>query len=444
MSQQVGSRAPLGGRAMDTIYALSSGTVPSGVAVIRISGPQAGEALRALTDPLPEPRRAALRTIWPAGGEIIDQGLVLWFPGPKSETGEDMAELQLHGGRAVVQAAFDALELQGLRLAEPGEFARRAFLHGKLDLTAVEGLADLIAAETEMQRRQAVGLAGGALAKCVEVWREALLDLRAEIEARLDFSDESDVADALPAGFGKRIAALRSEMAEAVAGAASGERLREGFRVAILGRPNAGKSSLLNALSQRDVAIVTEEPGTTRDVLEVPLDLNGYPVLLYDTAGLREAASAAETEGVRRAERTAESADLVLWLADSAGPSEVPPRLPDGPRLTVSTKIDLGGSFPPGAIGISVVTGDGIPELVARIGGMAAESLGAGNALVTRQRQRNAIEDAVEALTTAPAEADEVTADLLRQASEAIGRLTGRVWVEDMLDRLFAEFCIGK
>jgi tRNA modification GTPase len=355
-----------------------------------------------------------------------------------------MAELQLHGGRAVVQAVFDAMAKQGLRLAEPGEFARRAFQNGKLDLTAVEGLADLIAAETEVQRRQAVGQAGGALARRAEAWRERLLDLRAEVEARLDFSDEGDVAEELPSGFRLRIDSLRSEMAEAVAGAASGERVREGFRVAILGRPNAGKSSLLNTLSQRDVAIVTEEPGTTRDVLEVPLDLGGYPVILFDTAGIREADSKAEAEGVRRAKRTAEKADLVIWLEDSTGEREPAPALPDRPTWRVFTKIDLSGSVDEADLGISVVNGAGLGELTERLRQTAEQSLGTGNALVTRQRQRHAIEEALEALKSATALTDEVTADLLRQASEAIGRLTGRVGVEDMLDRLFSEFCIGK
>lgn len=429
---------------MDTIYALSSGAVPSGVAVIRISGSRCGEAVLALTHPLPEPRRAVLRTLRTAKGEIIDQGLVLWFAGPKSETGEDMAELHLHGGRAVVQAVFNVLAGQGLRLAEPGEFARRAFQNGKLELTAVEGLADLIAAETEVQRRQAVGQAGGALARRAETWRERLLDLRAEIEARLDFSDEGDVTRELPSGFQLKIDRLRSEMAEAVAGAVSGERVRDGFRVAILGRPNAGKSSLLNALSQREVAIVTEEPGTTRDVLEVPLDLGGYPVILFDTAGIREADSKAEAEGVRRARRTAENSDLVIWLQDSTGESEPAPALPDRPTWQVFTKIDLSRSMYEAALGISVVSGAGLSELTERLRQAAEQSLGAGNALVTRQRQRHAIEEALEALKSAPALTDEVTADLLRRASEAIGRLTGRVGVEDMLDRLFSEFCIGK
>ena len=428
---------------MDSIYALSSGPVPSGVAVIRLSGAKAGEALRALAGALPEPRRAALRSLRrPGEAEVLDQGLVLWFPGPKSETGEDMAELQVHGSRAVVQAIFAVLEGQGLRLARPGEFIRRAFESGKLDLTAVEGLADLIAAETEVQRRQAAGQAGGALAARAEAWRGGLIELRAEIEARLDFSDEGDVGEALPAGFDARVAAMKAEMETAVAGVGAAERIREGFRVAILGRPNAGKSSLLNALARRDVAIVTPEAGTTRDVLEVPLDIHGFPVVLFDTAGLREAGSAAEAEGVRRARRTAEAADLVLWLEDATLSPEPSPEVAGRPMWRIATKVDLTPNKAVG--GISAVTGVGVGELVECLGRAAADAMGAGNALVTRQRQREAIGEAITALAAAPGAAAEVKADLLRAASEAIGRLSGRVDVEDVLDRLFREFCIGK
>jgi tRNA modification GTPase len=429
---------------MDTIYALSSGAVPSGVAVIRVSGPRAESALLALTHPLPKPRTAALRTLRRPEGGIIDQGLVLWFPAPKSETGEDMVELHVHGGRAVIQAIFGVLSARLLRLAEPGEFIRRGFVNGKLDLTEVEGLADLIAAETEVQRRQAMSQAGGALAKRAEEWRETLIGLRAEIEARLDFSDEGDVADALPAEFWPRVKELKTDMQDVVSGAASGERVREGFRVAILGLPNAGKSSLLNALSRRDVAIVTNEAGTTRDVLEVPLDLRGYPVALFDTAGLREASSAAEAEGVRRARRTAEDADLLLWLSDSADPSAPPRDLPDRPVWTISTKADLASSAHRAEGKISVLTGEGLSELTEKLAKEASESLGGGSALVTRQRQKEAILQAISALGSASGQPDEVLADLLRAASDAIGRLSGRVDVEDVLDRLFREFCIGK
>lgn len=446
----------------DTIYALSSGPVPCGVAVIRITGPLAGKAIELFTPRLPPARQAALRALRGADGQVIDYGLVLWFPGPRSETGENMAELQLHGGKAVVQGVFAVLSEAGLRLAEPGEFVRRAFQNGKLELTAVEGLADLIAAETEVQRRQAVQQAGGALTKPAERWRETLIDLRAEIEAQLDFSDEGDVAEGLPAEFWLRLAALKSEMEAAIRGTASAERVREGFRVAILGIPNAGKSSLLNALARRDVAIVTSEAGTTRDVLEVPLDLNGYPVVLYDTAGLRNTASAAEVEGVRRARRTADQADLILWLSDSENPSPPPPDLPPISRWTVCTKIDLAPPSEGADAAISVVSGAGLAELSEKLAEIAGQSLGPGNALVTRRRQKDMILQALDALnaienpghsasgTPDPFQSgsrppkEEITADLLRSASDAIGRLTGRVGVEDVLDRLFREFCIGK
>jgi len=427
----------------DTIFAVSSGAPPSGVAVIRVSGPRARDILQAIAGDIPPPRHAALRTLRdPAGGRPLDRGLALWFPGPGSFSGEDSCEFHIHGGRAVVAAALAAIAAIGGRSARPGEFTRRAFDNGKLDLPAVEGLADLIAAETEAQRRQAFAAASGLLSAAAEGWRREIIALRAEVEARLDFADEGDVGIGLPPHFWPRLADLKTALQSALASAAAGERVREGFRVAILGRPNAGKSSLLNALARRDVAIVTPEPGTTRDVMEVSLDLAGYPVVLYDTAGLRDSDSVAEQEGIRRAKRTAVEADLVLWVEDSRTEIEAAPDT-YAPVWRVRSKADLSGETGEGAV--SVVTGQGLEAVVTRIQAAAAAAMGREPALVTRQRQREALEQAVEALGgITPELPEELNADLLRAAGEAIGRLTGRIDVEDVLDRLFREFCIGK
>ncbi len=303
----------------DTIFALSSGRPPAAIAVVRISGPRAGDALRALMGRLPSPRQAALARLRdPGSGEIVDEALALWFPGPNSETGEDTAELQLHGGRAVIAAVFAALSrIEGLRPAEAGEFTRRAFENGKLDLTAVEGLADLIGAETQAQRRQAFRQMKGLLGDRAESWRKRLIEALALVEARIDFSDEADVPEGLVAPALNAAQQLRSEIAEALAGAARGERLRDGLVVAIAGPPNAGKSTLLNRIAKREAAIVSPIPGTTRDVIEVHLDLDGYPVTLLDTAGIRDSADPVEQEGVRRARDRAAAADLVLWVVDA-------------------------------------------------------------------------------------------------------------------------------
>jgi tRNA modification GTPase len=428
---------------MDTICALSSGGLPAGVAVIRVSGPLASDIVTALAGPLPKPRVGEIRLIKdPRDGALIDVGFALWFPGPASFTGEDTAEFQVHGGKAVVAAILDAIVGGGARLARPGEFVRRSFQNGKLDLTQVEGLADLIAAETEAQQRQAIASVRGELSLRAEDWRGRLIGLRAQVEARLDFSDEPDVPSSLPEAFGAELSRLQGELAAALRSAESGERVREGFRVAILGRPNAGKSTLLNALARRDVAIVTEEPGTTRDALEVALDLRGYPVVLVDTAGLREAASAAEREGIRRALAAAEHADLVLWLSE--GGDEAPPAGVSGAVWHVRTKADLGGSRDDAEFLISAVTGLGMAELAERLGCAAAESAEGEVALVTRRRQRELLQHAADCLDGVADRPEEIGADLLRSASEALGRLTGRIDVEDVLDRLFAEFCIGK
>src|SRR5947209_1749586 len=300
----------------DTIFALSSGPPPAAIAVIRISGPNARFGLETLIRRLPAPRRASLAKLFdPTTGAVLDEGLALWFPGPRSETGEDMVELHLHGGRAVIAETLAALErLDGFRMAEPGEFTRRAFENGRMDLTAVEGLADLIFAETEAQRRQALRQFQGALGHPVEEWRRRLIESMALVEARIDFSDEADVPEDLLGPALETARALREEIFGALADERRGERLREGFCVAIAGPPNAGKSSLLNRLARREAAIVSPYPGTTRDVIEVHLDLGGYPVTLLDTAGVRESDEPVEQEGVRRARARAEAADLVLWV----------------------------------------------------------------------------------------------------------------------------------
>src|SRR4249920_35489 len=320
----------------ETIYALSSGRPPAAIAVVRISGPRAGAALKALTGRLPDPRKAALARVRGRDGEIVDQALALWFPGPQSETGEDVAELQLHGGHAVVAAVFGALSnLAGLRPAEAGEFTRRAFENGKLDLTAVEGLADLVMAETEGQRRQAFRQMAGALGNRVENWRAQLIQALALVEAGIDFSDEADVPQDLVRPALRIARSLEGEIASALADGGRGERLREGLVVAIAGPPNAGKSTLLNRIAKREAAIVSPYAGTTRDVIEVHLDLGGLPVTLLDTAGIRETDDPVELEGVRRAQERASGADLVLWIVE-AGETSRPDEAGNGMRPDVA------------------------------------------------------------------------------------------------------------
>lgn len=425
----------------DTIVALSSGGLPSGVAIIRLSGPESLRVRHEFLSPHVEPRRLVLADIR-LGGQALDSGLVAWMPGPQSFTGEDCLELQVHGSPAVVRAILrEITRFTGIRLAEAGEFTRRAFENGKLDLTEVEGLGDLIGAETEGQRRQALARAGGALTKTLDAWRERLLDLRAEIEARLDFSDESDV-DELPADFVKALEALQRELTEAAGSVAGGRIVREGFRVALAGRPNAGKSSLLNALSKSDAAIVTDEAGTTRDIKEVPLDLGGQLVVLVDMAGLRETDSKAEAEGVRRAREQIEGADLVLWLqaTDSEPDNVIHPG-----SWVIGTKSDLGAGL--GERRVSAKTGEGIAELLEAIRQQAEARVGGTEApLVSRERDRLALESAAAAIGEARADFgdEELMAEALRRASQALERLLGRMDAEAVLDRLFLAFCIGK
>lgn len=447
----------------DTIFALSSAPGRAGVAVVRISGPGAETALATLAGRVPLPRRASLAAIRdPASGEAIDRGLVLWFPAPASFTGEDMAELQLHGGRAVVAAALAALgALPGLRPAEPGEFTRRAFDRDRLDLAEVEGLADLILAETEAQRRQALRQMDGALSHRTETWRETLVRLLAYVEAAIDFPDEELPPD-LTARIVPNILELKVEIIRALDDQGRGERLREGLYVAIIGPPNAGKSSLLNALARREAAIVASTAGTTRDVVEVQLDLGGYPVTLADTAGLREldaadGQAAIEAEGVRRARAGAAAADLRIAVFDIRDLPDLDPAtlaLVDADTLVVLNKSDLAADPKPPEIAgrepsvLSLLSGAGLPAFLARLEAEIANRLeaGAGAApLVTRARHRRALEDCTAALERAAVgAAPELLAEDLRLAARALGRITGRVDVEDLLDVIFRDFCIGK
>jgi tRNA modification GTPase len=440
----------------ETICALASAPGRAGVAVIRISGPGAGDALRQLCGPPPPPRQASLRKIKsPGTGEVLDRGLALWLPGPASFTGEDIAELHIHGGRAVVARVIDALiSLRGLRLAEPGEFARRAFENGRIDLTEVEGLADLVAAETEAQARQAIAQAEGGARALYESWREELVKAQALAEAGLDFADEADVAaDAAvqaDAAVAKLLAAITHHLADR-----RGERLRDGFRVVIAGPPNVGKSSLLNALARRDVAIVSEEAGTTRDVIEVHLDLRGLPVIVTDTAGIRAAQGAVEAEGIRRTLQRVEDADLVLWMIDATAPEQSSAPIP-GPSapLRVINKIDLVHSAPNArlsaqlsAIRLSAKTGEGVSELVDILAKHAEEGLAVGEpTIITRARHRAELEAAAEALQRFRGErgGPEIKVEELRIAARHLGRLTGRIDVEEVLGAIFSEFCIGK
>jgi len=454
-------------RSDDTIFALSSGRPPAAIAVVRVSGRRAGAALEKLIGRVPEPRQATLARVGdPATGEVIDEALVLWCPAPRSETGEDTAELQLHGGHAVIAAVLEALAaIEGCRPAEAGEFTRRAFENGRLDLTAVEGLADLIAAETPAQRRQAFRQLKGLIGDRAEAWRRALIEAQALVEARIDFSDEADVPENLVDAALHAAQQLRSEIAATLADGGRGERLRDGLVVAIAGPPNAGKSTLLNRLARREAAIVSPYPGTTRDVIEVHFDLGGYPVTLLDTAGIRDSADPVEQEGVRRARAGAAAADLVLWVIDVSAAGMA---LDDTGRSSfksdvwlIKNKIDLtvdnlcincesgSGISSPATFPISAATGAGTEALVAALTAFAQNYFSATEpALVTRARHRWALEDTVAALDRAPAERasgrEELIAEELRAAATTLGRLTGRVDVEDILDVIFRDFCIGK
>jgi tRNA modification GTPase len=443
-----------------TIFALSSGRPPSAISIVRVSGPQAGAAVTALAGTTPAPRLATRALLRDSRQTPIDDAVVLWFPGPASATGEDVAEFHVHGGRAVLAALFTALSgIENMQAAEPGEFTRRAFENGKLDLTEAEGLDDLIHADTERQRRQALRQLKGFLGDRARDWRAQIIAASALIEAGIDFSDEGDVPAELIASALAKIRTLLGEIEQVLAAQGRSERLRDGLMVAIAGPPNVGKSTLINLLARREVAIVSPHAGTTRDIIEVQLDLDGYPVTVIDTAGIRETKDPVEQEGVRRARSRAAEADLVLWMSDPQHQEH--PHRGSTPIWTVRNKIDLDsagaearergrspGDRKNSDFQISASRGDGIGELMAGLVAYAQEYFGSDDGgLIGRERQRTLLHQTAVALQrgiAAAGEGEELVAEELRAAAFSLGRLLGRVDVEDILDAIFREFCIGK
>jgi tRNA modification GTPase len=432
----------------DTIFALSSGRLPAAVAVVRVSGPQVRFVIETLFGRIPGARQMTFGSFRESCGGLIDQGLVVFFAAPSSFTGEDCAEFHVHGSVAVVRALSSVLSsMEGVRHAEPGEFTRRAFLNGKLDLAQAEGLGDLISAETEAQRRLALMQADGGLSSVYEDWRSRILHARAMVEAAIDFSDEDDVADRAFADANERLVGLLMAIRRHLAGYRLSEIIREGFSVVILGAPNSGKSTLLNAFAGREVAITTDEPGTTRDLIDVRLDLSGNLVVVTDTAGIRENAGKAESIGIARARRRAADANLILLLEDVCEPIPIEIDVGSIPVLNVGNKADQALNATPGYdYVISARTGDGVAELLAEVGGRAAD--------VTRSTEIFAVHDRhCQLLFSAAAEIEaasnsashlDLCAEHLRRASDLIGRLTGRVEVEELLGVIFSKFCIGK
>src|SRR2546430_148697 len=447
-----------------TIFALSSGRPPSAISIVRVSGPHAGAALTSLAGRIPMPRMATRALLRDAKRQPIDDAVVLWFPAPASATGEDVAEFHVHGGRAVLAALFAALSgFADVRAAEPGEFTRRAFENGKLDLTEAEGLDDLIHADTDRQRRQALRQLKGLLGDRARDWRAQIIEASALIEAGIDFSDEGDVPAELIAPALAKVEALLADIEKALAAQGQGERLRDGLVVAIAGPPNVGKSTLINQLARREVAIVSPHAGTTRDIIEVQLDLDAYPVVVIDTAGIRDTDDPVEQEGVRRARARAAEADLVLWMIDAQ--HEQSPQEGAAPVWTVRNKIDLDAvaadapkSREAAAVGqerrlgsdfgISASRGDRGSGLISAFGAVARDYLGSGeDGLISRARQRKLLQETADSLQRSlevMGKGEELAAEELPGAAHCLGRLLGRVDVEDILDAIFRDFCIGK
>lgn len=428
----------------DTIFAVASGAGRAAVTVLRLSGARAGLALDALTRHRPAARMATVRRLRDADGEVLDQALVLWFPGPRSYTGEDCVELHLHGGRAVLASVSNALLALGLRPAEPGEFTRRAFVNGRLDLLEAEGIADLVEAETEGQRRQALRQMGGELSDTYRGWSQRLIRLLAHQEALIDFPDE-DLPDEVETAASSEIHALDTEIQAHLDDGQRGERLREGLVFAIIGPPNSGKSTLINALARREVAIVSPQAGTTRDILEARVDLGGVAVTLLDTAGLRETENEVEAEGVRRAQAAMARADLVLLVSDGRDSEASLDHTEITRVLRIRTKLDLGGEVGSG-LAVSALTGRGMAALETALTAVAQDLTQVeGPAALTRPRHRAALIQAQERLAAAAvAPWPELRTEDLRLALRALGRITGMVGVEDILDSIFLQFCIGK